>query len=160
RDEVRNVTRNIDFDVHSAAQSAQARFSRLLDRRQLHAVTAASSPQLQAAIRSHDTATLERFARRNDLLLEVDGHTYGLHLENAATARVQLVGAGQGIGAVVAQLPADAATLRRVSAGAPRDVRLAFVHPGGSTPGQGARGVTVPAARNVAIRAYVPEPIE
>jgi len=160
RDEVRNVTRNIDFDVHSAAQSAQARFSRLLDRRQLHAVTLASSPRLQAAIRSHDTAALERFARRNDLLLEVNGQTYGQRLENAASARVQLVGGGEGIGAVVAQLPTDAATLRRISAGAPRDVRLAFVHPGGSQPMPAGPGVTVPAARNVAIRAYVPEAIE
>jgi hypothetical protein len=50
RDEVRNVTRTIDFEVHDAAQNAQARFSRLLDRRQLRAVTAATSPTLQAAI--------------------------------------------------------------------------------------------------------------
>ena len=42
RDVVRNVTRTIDFEVHDAAQNAQARFSRLLDRRQLRAVTAAS----------------------------------------------------------------------------------------------------------------------
>jgi diguanylate cyclase (GGDEF)-like protein len=160
RDEVRNVTRNIDFDVQSAAQSAQARFSRLLDRRQLHAVTAASSPRLQAAIRDHDTAELERFARRNDLLLEVGGHTYGQRLEDAATARVQLVGGGDGIAAVVAQVPTDAATLRHVSAGTADGVRVAFVHPGSPEPGKGARGVTVPAAKNVAIRAYVSAAIE
>ncbi|HEX4323502.1 MAG TPA: GGDEF domain-containing protein [Gaiellaceae bacterium] len=157
RDEVRNVTRNIDFDVHDAAQSAQARFSRLLDRRQLHAVTAASSPRLQAAIRRHDTARLERFARRNDLLLEVDGHTYGQRFENAATARVQLVRRGDGIGAVVAQVPTNAATLRRVSAGAADGVTVAFVQPGGSQP---ANAVTVPVARNVSIRAFVPAAIE
>ena len=75
RDEVRNVTRTIDFEVHDAAQSAQARFTRLLDRRQLQAVAAASSRRLQAAISRHDTKTLERIARRSDLLLEVDGHT-------------------------------------------------------------------------------------
>jgi diguanylate cyclase (GGDEF)-like protein len=160
RDEVRNVTRTIDFDVRDAAQSAQARFSRLLDRRQLHAVTAASSPRLQAAIRRHDTASLERFARRNDLLLEVDGHTYGGRLENAATARVQLVRSGEGIGAVVAQLPADRATLRRVSAGAADGVQVVFVHPGASQSAQGARGVTVPAAKNLDIQAYVPGRIE
>jgi len=161
RDEVRNVTRNIDFDVHSAAQSAQSRFSRLLDRRQLHAVSAASSPRLQAAIRGHDTASLERFARRNDLLLEVDGHTYGQRLDNAATARVQLVrGGGQGIGAVVAQVPTNAATLRRISAGAANGVRVGFVHPGSPEPGEAARGVTVPAAAHIGIRAYVPGAVE
>jgi diguanylate cyclase (GGDEF)-like protein len=160
RDEVRNVTRNIDFDVQSAAQSAQSRFSRLLDRRQLHAVTAASSPRLQAAIRGHDTAELEGFARRNDLLLEVDGHTYGQRLENAATARVQLVGGGDGLSSVLAQVPTNAATLRRVSAGAADGVRVAFVQPGGPEPGESARGVTVPAAKNVHIRAYVPAAIE
>jgi diguanylate cyclase (GGDEF)-like protein len=160
RDEVRNVTRNIDFDVQSAAQSAQSRFSRLLDRRQLHAVTAASSPRLQAAIRDHDTAELEGFARRNDLLLEVDGHTYGQRLENAATARVQLVGGGDGLSSVLAQVPTNAATLRRVSAGAADGVRVAFVQPGGPEPWESARGVTVPAAKNVHIRAYVPAAIE
>jgi hypothetical protein len=38
RDEIRNVTRSIDFETRDAAQIAQARFSRLLDQRQLHAV--------------------------------------------------------------------------------------------------------------------------
>jgi diguanylate cyclase (GGDEF)-like protein len=161
RDELRNVTRNIDFDVHSAAQSAQARFARLLDRRQLHAVTAASSPRLQVAIRDHDTAELERFARRNALLLEVDGHTYGQRLENAATARVQLVrGGGAGIGAVVAQVPTNAATLRRVSTGAADGIRVAFVHPGSPQPGEGARGVTLPVATHTGLRAYVPAAVE
>jgi diguanylate cyclase (GGDEF)-like protein len=157
RDEVRNVTRTVDFDVRSAAQTAQARFLRLLDRRQLRAVTAASSPRLQAAIRSHDKASLERFARRNDLLLVVDGHAYGRHLEDAATARVQLVRHGAGIGAVVAQLPADSATLRHVSAGAADGVRVAFSRPGHTRP---TRGVTVPVAKNLGIHAYVPGRIE
>ena len=155
RDEVRNVTRTVDFDVHFAAQSAQARFLRLLDRKQLRAVTAASSPRLQAAVRSHDTASLERFARRNDLLLVVDGRTYGQRLANAASARVQLVRNGAGIGAVVAQVPADAATLERVSAEAADGVRVAFVHGSGAT-----RGVTLPVARNLGIHAYVPGRIE
>jgi diguanylate cyclase (GGDEF)-like protein len=157
RDEVRNVTRTVDFDVRSAAQSAQARFLRLLDRRQLRAVTAASSPRLQSAIRSHDKGSLGRFARRNDLLLVVDGHTYGQRLQNAATARVQLVRHGAGIGAVVAQLPADSATLRHVSAGAADGVRVAFF-PSGHAPS--VRGVTVPLARNLGIHAYVPGRIE
>jgi diguanylate cyclase (GGDEF)-like protein len=153
---VRNVTRTVDFDVRSAAQSAQARFLQLLDRRQLRAVTAASSPRLQAAIRSHDKASLGRFARRNDLLLVVDGHTYGQRLENAATTRVQLVRHGAGIGAVVAQLPADSATLRHVSAGAADGVRVAF-RSGHARP---TRGVTVPVARSLGIHAYVPGRIE
>jgi diguanylate cyclase (GGDEF)-like protein len=157
RDEVRNVTRTVDFDVHDAAQSAQARFLRLLDRRQLRAVTAASSPRLQAAIRNHDTAGLERFARRNDLLLEIRGHTYGRRVDNAATARVQLVGQGKRVGAVVAQLPADAATLRLVSARAADGVRVAFVHRGPTPP---ERGVIVPLARNLGVNAYVPGQIE
>jgi len=157
RDEVRNVTRTVDFDVRNAAQSAQARFLRLLDRRQLRAVTAASSPRLQAAIRSHDEASLGRFARRNELLLVVDGHTYGTRLDNAATARVQLVRQGTGIGAVVAQLPADSATLRQVSAGAADGVRVAFFRPGQAGPD---RGETVPVAGNLGIHSYVPGRIE
>jgi hypothetical protein len=44
RDEGRNVTRSSEFEVRDAAQSAQARFSRLLDQRQLQAVAAAASP--------------------------------------------------------------------------------------------------------------------
>ena len=83
RDEVRNVNRSIDFETRDAAQSAQARFTRLLDRRQLHAVAVAASPRLQAAIRRHDTASLARLARRNRLLIEVHGSSYGRRLENA-----------------------------------------------------------------------------
>src|SRR4051812_42237937 len=117
RDEGRNVTRNIDFEVHDAAQTAQARFSRLLDRRQLLAVAAASSPRLQAAIGGHDTRRLERYARRNGLLVEVGGHTYGRRLENAPAPRAQLVGAGQEIGSVGAPLSPHPANPRRASAG-------------------------------------------
>ena len=86
RDEVRNVTRSIDFEVRDAAQTAQARFARLLDRRQLHATAVAASPGLQAAISRHDTRSLERLARRTDLLLEVDGRTFGQRLADAVTA--------------------------------------------------------------------------
>ncbi|HEY4237105.1 MAG TPA: hypothetical protein VGM45_07205, partial [Gaiellaceae bacterium] len=77
RDEIRNVTRSIDFETRDAAQIAQARFSRLLDQRQLHAVAAAASPRLQGAIGRHDTVSLAQFARRNRLLIEVRGHRYG-----------------------------------------------------------------------------------
>jgi diguanylate cyclase (GGDEF)-like protein len=160
RDEVRNVTRNIDFEVHDAAQSAQARFTRLLDRRQVAAVAAASSPRLQAAIRDHATAKLERYARRHDLLLVVDGHTYGRPLPNAATTRVQLVRHGAGIGWVFAQLPVDQATLRLLSAGAAKGVKLVYVHPGGSQPTPAGRGVTQPLTKQVDVRAYLPSSIE
>ena len=51
RDEVGNVNRTIDFEVRDAALAAQAQFNRLLDRRELQAVAAASSPALQTAIR-------------------------------------------------------------------------------------------------------------
>jgi diguanylate cyclase (GGDEF)-like protein len=160
RDEGRNVTRNIDFEVHDAAQTAQARFSRLLDRRQLLAVAAASSPRLQAAIGGHDTRRLERYARRNGLLIEVGGHTYGRRLRNAPAARAQLVGAGQEIGSVVAQLPADQATLRRLSAGAAEGVRLTYVDLKNPTPARAGRGATLPLAQQIGIRAYLPSSVE
>ena len=159
RDEVGNVTRSIDFEVHDAAVSAQARFARLLDARQLEAVTAASSPRLQAAISRHDTATLERFARRHRLLLEVDGRTYGQRLANAVTARVQLVRQGGGIGAVVAQVPVDSRTQRIVSAEASNGVRVVLVHyPTGTLPA--GHGETRPVASHVAVHAYLPAAIE
>jgi diguanylate cyclase (GGDEF)-like protein len=160
RDEARNVTRNIDFEVHDAAQSAQARFTKLLDQRQILAVGTASSARLQAAIRSHDTKTLERIARRTALRLEVDGHTYGRRLNDAATTRVQLVRHGVGIGWVVAQLPVDAATLRALSAGAAKGVQLVYVHPGGSQSVPAGRGVTQSLTKQVDVRAYLPSAIE
>jgi diguanylate cyclase (GGDEF)-like protein len=159
RDEVRNVTRTADFEVHDAALAAQARFSRLLDRQQLHAVAVVSSPTVRAAIRRGDTAALERFARRNNLLLEVDGHTYGRRLNDAAAMRVQLVGRGHGVGWVTAQLPVDAATLRQLAVGAADGVRLALLR--GTSPSVPAgRGLTVPLARRIALRAYLPSAVE
>jgi diguanylate cyclase (GGDEF)-like protein len=158
RDEVRNVTRNIDFETRDAAQTAQARFTRLLDRRQLQAVTAAASPRLQAGISRDDRRQLERFADRNDLLVEVDGQSYGRRLRHAFRARAQLVGHDGSIGSVVAQLPADGKTLQRLSAGAPEGVELGYVHPGGPRPA--GRGETLPLAQRVGIRAYVPSATE
>jgi diguanylate cyclase (GGDEF)-like protein len=161
RDEVRNVTRSIDFEVHDAALSGQARFSRLLDRRELHALAAASSPRLQRAVRSHDTMRLERFAQKNALLLEVGDQTYGTRLNHAVTSRVQLVSGGRPIGSIVTQLPVDAATLRRLSAPAAKDVRLLFVGPGvGTRSIPDGRGVTLPLTRQIGVRAYVPSSIE
>jgi diguanylate cyclase (GGDEF)-like protein len=160
RDEIRNVTRSIDFEVHDAAQAAQARLSRLLDRRQLDAIAAASSQRLQSAVHRHDTTTLERFARRNALLLEVGGRTYGQRLTGAFTTRTQLVSNGGVVGSVVAQLPASAATLRQLSTGASDGVRLTFVDLRGPAPPGTANGATVPVAPNVGIRAYLPGRIE
>ena len=161
RDEVRNVTRSIDFDVRDAAQTAQARFMRLLDRRQLHAVAAASSPRLQRAIGHHDAKALARFARGNDLFVEVGGRTYGRRLQDALTARAQLVSHGRQIGSIVAELPLDSTTLRQMSAGAAPGVRLVPVDLRGSGPtSQTKHGVTLPLAQAVGIRAFLPGPIE
>jgi diguanylate cyclase (GGDEF)-like protein len=159
RDEVRNVTRSIDFQTQNAALGAQARFTRLLDRRQLHAVAAASSAQLQDAIQSHATARLERFARANEVLLEIDGQTYGQRLRHAATAPVQLDSGGRPVGSVIAQLPLDAATLRHLSVGAADGVQLAFTGPG-RPPVPDARGATLPLANGAGVRAYVPRETE
>ncbi|HEY1563633.1 MAG TPA: GGDEF domain-containing protein [Gaiellaceae bacterium] len=159
RDEVRNVTRSIDFDVQSAALAAQARFSRLLDGRQLHAVAAASSPRLQALVGRHDNAGLERYARRHELLLQVRGRTYGRRLPHAVTAPVQLVTHGKGLGSVVAQLPLDVVTLRQLAAGAPDGVQLAFTGPG-RAPAKPGRGVTAPLANKTGVRAYLPRRLE
>jgi diguanylate cyclase (GGDEF)-like protein len=160
RDEVRNVNRSTDFDVRNAAQAAQARFSRLLDREQLRAVAAVSSPRLQAAIRRHDAAELERFARRNGDLITVNGRSYGRRLTGAFTVRAQLVSRGNAIGSVVAQLPADRATLRQLSAGAAQGVQLVYVDLRRPTPSSEQRGVTLPLANQVGIRAYLPASIE
>ena len=160
RDEARNVTRNAEFEVRDAAQSAQARFTRLLDQRQLQAVAAAASPALQAAIARGDGTALARYARRNELLIEVGGHTYGQRLPHAFLARAQLVSAGRAVGSVVSQLPADAATLRRLSAGASEGVRVVYVGLPGSPPPRAGRGVTLPLAQQVRVRAYLPSAIE
>jgi diguanylate cyclase (GGDEF)-like protein len=157
RDEIRNVTRNVDFETRTAAQSAQARFSRLLDRRQLHAVAVAASSQLQAAIRRHDANSLERFARRNGVVIEVGGRTYGHRFGNAFPARAQLVGHGRVIGSVVALLPANSSLPLRLGAGAPTGVRLAFATPKRPTPPGARYGTTLPLAAGVGIRAYLPD---
>jgi diguanylate cyclase (GGDEF)-like protein len=160
RDEVNNVTRSIDFEVREAAVAAQARFSRLLDQRQVHAVAAASSPGLLTAIHHGATTKLERFARHNGVLLVVGGHTYGQRLAHAVTIRVQLVSHGRPIGAVVAQQPLDTSTLRAVSATAAPGVRLAFVRLGRGAPATGARQTTLPVSKLVGVRAYVPRQTE
>jgi diguanylate cyclase (GGDEF)-like protein len=159
RDEVRNVTRTIDFEVHDAALGAQARFARLLDRRELRAIAAASSPDMRRAVRRDETRRLERFALRNELLLEIGRHRYGQPLAHAVTAPVQLVSGSRAIGSVVAQLPADATTLQRITPGTTNGVRLAFVGPG--TPERsGERDATLPLGDGVRIRAYLPGRIE
>ena len=159
RDEGRDVTRNAEFEVRDAAQSAQARFARLLDRRQLQAVAAAASPALQSAIARGDRRSLARFARRNELLIRLGGRTYGRRIANAFPARAQLVSGGRDVGAVVSQLPAGAATLRRLTAGTSEDVRVAYVGLEGSPPPAG-RGVTLPLAQQIRVRAYLPSSVE
>jgi len=159
RDEVRNVTRTIDFEVRNAALAAQARFARLLDQRELQAVAAASSPSLRRAIRLNETNRLEQFATRNEVLLEIDGRQYGRHLANAVTAPVQLVSGGRDVGSVVAQLPVDETTLQRVTPATDNGVRLAFVSRDSPEPG-GTRSATLPLGGTVGIRAYLPRDIE
>jgi diguanylate cyclase (GGDEF)-like protein len=160
RDEVRGVTRSGDFQVHNAALAAQGRFARLLDRRELHAVAAASSPRLRAAIRNRATASLEQFAQSNQLVLVVDGHTYGHRIKDAATAPVQLVSHGEPIGSVVAQQPVDAATLKQLSVGAAQDVRLALARRGNPQPADATSGETLPLATGFRVHAYIPAGIE
>jgi len=160
REEVRNVTRTVDFQVHDAAQSAQARFSRLLDQRRLDAVAAAASPRLQAAIGRGDTAALTRFADGHDLLLEIDGRTYGQRIKGAFTAGARLVGNGRAVGLVVAQLPPDPATLHSLSTVPTNGVRLAFVNLGRPSPPGTSHGTTVRLQRQVGVRAYMPAGIE
>jgi diguanylate cyclase (GGDEF)-like protein len=160
RDEARNVTRSSEFEVRDAAQSAQARFSRLLDQRQLQAVAAAASPALQSAIARGDRRSLARYARRNELLIQVGGRTYGHRIANAFPARAQLVSGGRNVGSVVSQLPADHATLRLLSAGASKGVRVVYVNLEGSPPPQAGRGVTLPLAQQTRVRAYVPSSVE
>ena len=159
RDEIRNVTRNVDFEVQSAAQTAQARFTRLLDRRQLHAVATAGSPQLQAAIRRHDAAALERFARRNGVVVEVGSRSYGHRFQPAAPARAQLVSDGRPIGSVIALLPMNSYLPKRLGSGAAPGVQLTYVAPKRPAPPETRYGSTVPLAAGVGIRAYVPDSV-
>jgi diguanylate cyclase (GGDEF)-like protein len=160
RDESRNVTRNAEFEARDAARSAQARFSRLLDQRQLQAVAAAASPELQSAIARDDRKSLARYARRNELLIQVGSRTYGQRIANAVPARAQLVSGGRDVGSVVSQLPTDEATLRRLAAGASEGVRVVYVGLEGSPPPQAGRGVTLPLAQQLRIRAYLPSSVE
>ncbi len=164
RDEARNVTRTAEFEVRDAAQSAQARFSRLLDQRQLQAVAAAASPALQSAIARDDRRSLARYARRKDLLIQVGGRTYGRRIADAFPASAELVSGGRAVGSVVSRLPADGATLRRLAAGAPEGVRVVYDGLEGSPPPQTGRqtgrGVTLPLAQQIRVRAYLPTSIE
>jgi diguanylate cyclase (GGDEF)-like protein len=56
-------------------------------------------------------------------------------------------------------LPADDATLRLLAAGTSKDVRVAYVGLEGSPPPAG-RGVTLPLARQMRVRAYLPSSVE
>jgi diguanylate cyclase (GGDEF)-like protein len=159
RDEVRNVTRSIYFEVRDAALTSQSRFARLLDTRELQAVAAASSTTLQNALSRQDRKGLDRFARRHGLLLELDHRVYGVRLGHAVTARVQLVSHGRTIGSVVAQLPVDAATLEQVTAQVTGGVRVAFVDLSGPPPAETTQELTLAVAKNVGLHAYLPGPL-
>ena len=159
RDETRNVTRNVEFATQAAAQSAQAAFSRLLDRRQLRAVAAASSPQLQAALRSRDRKKLERFARRRGVVVVVGGRSYGRRFRPAFPTRAQLVSHGRPIGSVIALLPMSSALPKRLSAGAAPGVRLTYVDLKTPAPPGTTHGSTLPLGAKVGIRAYIPDSI-
>jgi diguanylate cyclase (GGDEF)-like protein len=157
RSEVGSVTRGIDYELHDAAVTAQSRFSQLLGRRELAAVAAASSPQMQKALDRHEGGALERFADGHGVLLEVAGHRYGTPLANAAHARVQLVRGGRDIGWVVAQVPLDAATLRQIGTPSAHDVHLSFVNLRGPRP---ARGATLRLTSGTGINAVLPSSAE
>jgi diguanylate cyclase (GGDEF)-like protein len=152
RDEIGNVNRSIDFDVRSSALAGKAAFNRLLDQRRLHSVVVASSPALQTAIGRHDSKSIDRFARRNDVLLEVNGRFYGQRLDHAVSSRVQLVSQGRGVGSIIAQLPLDSATLKQLTLPDAHGVQLAFA----SLPAGGTSGVTLPLAQRVGLRSYLP----
>jgi len=152
RDEIGNVNRSIDFEVRNAAVTGKAGFDRLLNRRQLHAVAVASSPALQTALGRHDKKSIERFARDNDVLLEVNGHFYGRRLGNAVRSRLQLISQGRAVGSIITQLPLDTATLNQLTLPDARGVRLAFAPlPAGAMP-----GVILPLAPHVGLQAYLP----
>jgi diguanylate cyclase (GGDEF)-like protein len=160
RDEVGNVTQGIEFELHDAAVTAQAQFAELLNKRELNAVAAASSPRLQRAIRRRSTNVLEKFAQRRQLVLQIGGRRYGTPIDHAVTARVRLTLRGRAVGSVVAQLPLDAATLQRMSAPIAAGVRLAFAAPHATVAPGGARSVTQPLAQSASIRAYLPRHVE
>ncbi len=159
-DEVDSVTRSIEFELHDAAVTAQVQFTDLLNKRELSAVAAASSPRLQKAIQQHSAATLRKFALRRGLLLELDGHRYGTPLPHAVTTRVRLTLHGRAVGSLVAQLPLDAATLRQLAAPVRAGVRLAFTRPGGADGAGSGHGETLRLAKNAAILAYLPRGVE
>jgi len=152
RDEVGNVNHSIDFEVRSVALAGKAGFDRLIEQRQLHAVAVASSPALQTALGRHDRKSIARFARRNDVLLEVNGQLYGQSLAHAVRSRVQLVSQGRAIGSIIAQLPLDSATLGQLTLTNAQGVRLAFA----SLPAGAVHGVILPLAPHVGLRAYLP----
>jgi diguanylate cyclase (GGDEF)-like protein len=153
--EVGSVARENDFELRDAALAAQSRFAGLLDRRELAAVAAASSPRLQAALQRREAGTLRRFARAHNVLLRVGARTYGRAVSNAARARVELTSRGRTVGAVVAQLPLTAPTLKRVAPSEVDGVRLSFSRLGAPA----TSGVTLRLTPATGIRAFLPSGI-
>jgi diguanylate cyclase (GGDEF)-like protein len=64
------------------------------------------------------------------------------------------------VGSVSAQMPLSSATLRGISAGAADGVRVVFVRRVGSQTAETGRGVTLPLAKGVGVRAYVAGDVE
>lgn len=156
RNEVGSVTREIDFELRDAALAAQSRFAVLLGRREVAAIAAASSPRLQKALDVRSARQLESFARSHDILLDVGGRTYGRRVPNAARARVELTSRGRAVGALVAQLPLDASTLRQVAPAETNGVRLAFAR----LEGRAASGATLRLTTTTGVRAFLPAGVE
>ncbi len=159
RDETRNVTRNVGFETREAAQSAQAQFPGCSTGGQLRAVAAASSPQLQAAIRSHDRKSLERFARRNAVAdrdrrpeLRTPIPTRPSRSRPARKPRpVDRLGRR----AAAPEPGATEAPVRRRRPGSP-----AHVHPSEAPhPSRNAHGTTLPLGAGTGIRAFMPDAI-
>jgi len=156
RSEVGNVTSGIRFELRDAAVAAQSRFTDLLDRREVAAAGAATSPRLQKALQHKEARELASFANAHGLLLETGGHTYGRVVASAAHARVQLMSGGRPVGSLVVQLPLDASTLRRVAAPTSRGIHFDFVR----LAARPARGVTLRLADGVGVRAFLPQRVE
>ena len=156
RSEVDSVTRGIDFELRDAALAAQSRFAGLLDRREVAAVAAASSPRLQKALQTHSARELASFARTRHVLLDVGRRTYGHPFPNAARARVDLMSRGRAVGALVAQLPLDGATLKLVAPVETDGVRLSFAR----LSGRASSGTTLRLTGTTGIRAFLPAGVE
>lgn len=98
RDEIGNVKTGIRFERRDSQLAARARLTQQLDRRELDALAAASA----LGSRPSD---LRAFARRHHVVLDVHGRSYGTPIENALSAKVQLVSREHPLGTMTVQVP-------------------------------------------------------